>query len=959
MVELLTHVLQGLSIVLIVLLTISSYSLLKKDERDAVFGYRINILLTLLLHITLFMPVIMQNISMYYLTFFGLQLLYLLMFPIIFKMIHSRANRLMINLVMIMMAIGLPILTRLDRQKSVKQFAFLVAASVVVLFIPMFLKKFESTRKIAAIFGVLGLIMLGLVLVLSKTTYGANLSLSVGPISIQPSEFVKLTYVLLLATLFRKRQDFKRVVFVTFIALAHTGVLVLSKDLGGALIYYAIYVVILYVATLKKRYPTLAMAVLALGGVASYSLFAHVRVRVTAWLDPWSVVERQGYQVAQSLFSIADGNWLGKGVGLGSPKSVPVVEKDFIFSAICEELGGIFAICLILLCLCLLLSMIKTSMKNSVALYKLVCVGFACAYGMQAFLTIGGAMKLIPSTGVTLPFVSYGGSSLAASMMMFGLLQGLFIKGNKVEEAKQLDRELKEAAEEVREKSEDGKEVVRKRVKVPNKKQKALLKQDDTKAAAVINSLKESKVVGAVFVIIFVSCIGYLSYFIAWGSKEDVVANNPYHLARTGNNADKVIRGSIIGSDNVVLAYTQVDENGEERRIYPYDNLFAHVVGYTTGGTYGLENAANKYLLTATRTIAESLKEDITSGKKPGDNVYTTINSTLQYVAYNALSGYSGAVVAVEAETGNILAMVSNPGFNPNNMQEIWENISEIGKSESFLVNRATQGLYPPGSTFKLLTTLAFIRENPNDYLKYAYNCNGSFSYNNISLACAHNMVHGDVNLQNALEQSCNGAFANIGTRLNNKTLMKIADDFYFDKSLGIGINIKPSSMPIDTDTKAESRTQISIGQGAVLETPIQNAMITAAIANDGILMKPKLISKVVSSTGNTVKSFGDEALGRVMQEKESKILEEMMLSVVENGTGFKAKSDHYYSAGKTGSAQYSADLEALHAWYTGYAWQEGSKKIVVSVILEGAGSGGQLAAPIAKQIYDTYFGVS
>ena len=152
---------------------------------------------------------------------------------------------------------------------------------------------------------------------------------------------------------------------------------------------------------------------------------------------------------------------------------------------------------------------------------------------------------------------------------------------------------------------------------------------------------------------------------------------------------------------------------------------------------------------------------------------------------------------------------------------------------------------------------------------------------------------------------------------------------------------------------------QICIGQGAVTESPLHNCMITAAIANGGVMMQPKIIKKIVSSTGKVVKSFADTVLARPLTKDEASIIEEAMLTVTKEGTGYLVYSDEYYSAGKTGSAQYGKDPDALHAWYTGYAWKENGKKIVVSVILEGGGSGGVNAAPIAKAIFDQYMSMT
>ena len=166
---------------------------------------------------------------------------------------------------------------------------------------------------------------------------------------------------------------------------------------------------------------------MSLASVAGYHLFSHVRTRVQAWSDPLSVIDKGGYQVCQSLFAIGTGGWFGLGLGQGLPQKIPVVTKDFVFAAISEELGGIFALCLILVCVSCFFMIINVAMKLRDPFYRLTAVGLGTLYALQVFLTIGGVIKLIPSTGVTLPLVSYGGSSLLSTMIVFGIIQGLYI----------------------------------------------------------------------------------------------------------------------------------------------------------------------------------------------------------------------------------------------------------------------------------------------------------------------------------------------------------------------------------------------------------------------------------------------------------------------------------------------------------------------------------------------------
>ena len=243
----------------------------------------------------------------------------------------------------------------------------------------------------------------------------------------QPSEFIKIIFVFYVACMLYENTDFVQVCVTTAIAAAHVLILVISRDLGSALIFFVTYLVMLYVATRRLFYFAGGILAGCIASVAGYSIFSHVRVRVLAWQDPLSVIENEGYQICQSLFAIGTGGWFGMGLYQGTPNKIPVVEEDFIFSAISEELGGIFALCLLMVCVSCFLMFLNVAMQMKDQFYKLIALGLGTVYGFQVFLTVGGVTKFIPSTGVTLPFVSYGGSSLLSTMIMFSVIQGLYI----------------------------------------------------------------------------------------------------------------------------------------------------------------------------------------------------------------------------------------------------------------------------------------------------------------------------------------------------------------------------------------------------------------------------------------------------------------------------------------------------------------------------------------------------
>ena len=209
--------------------------------------------------------------------------------------------------------------------------------------------------------------------------------------------------------------------------MAYIVIMVLTKDLGGAAIFFVIFVMMLYLAVKKIYVPILAFLLGGAGLAICYKVFPHVRNRFLAWTDPFSYIEGQGYQITQSLFAIGTGSWFGMGLYEGSPEKIPIVERDFIFSAIAEEMGCIFALCFILICISAFLVMINAAMKKKDPYYRMVALGISVCYAFQVFLNIGGVTKVIPLTGVTLPLTSYGGSSLLTTVVMFAMIQGILI----------------------------------------------------------------------------------------------------------------------------------------------------------------------------------------------------------------------------------------------------------------------------------------------------------------------------------------------------------------------------------------------------------------------------------------------------------------------------------------------------------------------------------------------------
>lgn len=381
----------------------------------------------LAIHFMAYFIIFMKSSQMDVIVFYLAQLIFFLAVPALFRVIYPKASGLLLNNMCCLLMIGLFMLSRLSFARAVRQFEIAVVSAVITLFIPYAIKRCTFLRDFTWVYAGVGIVLLAMVFIIGRVTYGAKLSFEIAGIGVQPSEFVKIIYVFFIASMLAKERDFYQVVQTSIFAAVHVIILVISKDLGSALIFFIAYLFMVYVATHNLLYlggGTLAGCVAA---VAAYFMFDHVRVRVLAFTDPFSVIDNQGYQVTQSLFAIGTGGWFGMGLYQGYPKLIPVVEEDFIFSAISEEMGILFALCVVLIYLSCFVMFIQTAMRCKDTFYCLCATGLGCILGFQTFLTIGGAVKFIPSTGVTLPLISYGGSSCFSTLIIFAIIQGIYI----------------------------------------------------------------------------------------------------------------------------------------------------------------------------------------------------------------------------------------------------------------------------------------------------------------------------------------------------------------------------------------------------------------------------------------------------------------------------------------------------------------------------------------------------
>lgn len=463
---------------------------------------------------------------------------------------------------------------------------------------------------------------------------------------------------------------------------------------------------------------------------------------------------------------------------------------------------------------------------------------------------------------------------------------------------------------------------------------------------------KEIYVIALFFAAIFVAMIIYLARYVQYGSRDFIY--NSYN-SRFSVFADDVTRGTIYTSDGHIIAKTTYNEDKKEIRKYPDERLFCHSVGYVDKGMSGLEAEYSFDLLKSHIDLSEQINNTLVGKKSPGDSLYTTFDYDTQKAAYESFGMFEGAVVAIEPDTGKVIAMVSKPDFDPNTIAEYWDDITDESKKKSVLLNRATAGAYPPGSTFKIVTTVAFLRANNGDD-SFEYNCKGKIAIDDYTIHCSGNKSHGNEDLLKAFSNSCNSAYAYIGLNLDKDVFTDTSEKLLFNQDLPTSLNnVKKSSFSIENQSDSVI-AQTAIGQGETTVSPLHMCMLVSAIANGGELMKPYLADKIVSEEGDIVSEVKPESYGSILSENEVSLLNKYMEAVVMDGTAEKVDFGDINVFGKTGTAEYTKNKSITHSWFVGYGVDENGDKLAIAVIMEGAGYGSKYAAPLAAKVFNAYF---
>lgn len=855
------------------------------------------------------------------------------------------ADPAILPIVFVLSGIGITFVTRLAPDLAAKQVVWLfisVAAMVAVL---VAVRNLDKLAHYKYTLGTLGIVLLVLPIFIGFEQSGAKLWINVfGLFSFQPGELAKVLVIVFLASFLSENRELLSIsvrkvlgvkiprprMLLPLLAmwLISLVIVVWERDLGSALLFFSIFLVMLYVATGRWFYPIVAVVLLAIGGVAAYHFFGHVKVRIDTWIDPFADPIGTGWQICQSLYSLADGGLFGTGIGQGMPDLVPVVESDFIFSAIGEEMGLLGGSAVLLLFMLFAVRGLLTAARARSDLAAFMAVGLTASVSLQAFIIVGGVTRLIPMTGITLPFMSQGGTSLLASFIAVGLLLRCGDEGTGTQV-----------------------EIEGSGISAKN----ALGTHLETPESGVLGRRALSKrltVLTWLFTILFAALIANLAYVqVVQADSIKSMSSNNHTIARRAY----VERGSILTRDGVILAESVRQDDGTYTRSYPQGTLAAHTVGYisTQYGSTGIE-AAYDDVLTGQESYANwhDAFNSLAGIDNAGNDVVLTIDSRIQAAAEAALQGRVGAIVVLDPKTGAVLAKASSPTYSNDQLTDLLAN----GGENAPLFDRTTQALYTPGSTFKVIT-LAAALESGVATLDSVYPAPASIEIGGGQITNYNMVDYGELDLRTAFAYSSNTVFGQLATQIGAEALVSTARAFGYGSSVGTGFTTVASLMPDPAEMTEWETAWAGAGQpvgqhespAGPQSTVMQNAMVAAAIANGGVLMEPYVVQGVTDANGSYISTTQPHTLGQACSPAVAEQVGSAMLSTVSEGTGTAAGIAGVNVAGKTGTAETSSDQP--DAWFIGYAPYE-TPVAAIAVVIEDDGE--HTATNVAGDVLQT-----
>lgn len=893
------------------------------------------------------------------------------------------ADPALLPLVFVIAGIGITFVTRLAPDLATRQVLWLLLGVGAMIATLALVQNLENLTKYKYTVVGVGLVLLLLPILIGVSRGGSKLWLSFGGISIQPGELAKVCICLFLAfflaenrermsiishNIFGVKIPHIRMLFPLILMWALSLVIVIfERDLGSAVLFYSIFLIMLFTATGRWSYIVIGAIMLAVGGVGAHHFFSHVQVRFSIWLDPFQDPSGMGLQIVQSLYSLADGGLFGMGIGKGMATLIPVVESDFIFSSMAEELGLLGGAGVLLLFMLFAIRGFATAARAKSDAAAFVAVGLTSAISLQAFLIVGGVTRLIPLTGVTLPFMSQGGSSLVASFIIVALLLrcGDAATGRSVEmSGSGVHAKLALAGKQAIKAATGNKPTVNSdefdegaidelsRIERSNFISRFKMFTPESGVLGRVALGKRLTILVGTFTLLFAILIANLGYVqIIQAHDLQQMPNNNHTIEQ----AASIKRGSISTSDGVILARS-VEQDGVYARQYPEGKLAAHVVGYISQryGTTGIESTQNETLTGHKDYTNWKNALDSLAGKAlPGNDVVLTINSKIQRAAEEALGNERGAVVVINPKTGAILSMASSPAFDANELQSYMSSSED--RTSGPLYDRATQALYAPGSSFKVVTLAGYL-ENKLGTTADEIHSPATIEIGGGDINTFDKNDYGTITLREALAYSSNTAFAQLGDKMGASALVETSTKFGVGSDLGADFRLVPSVMPNPKEMTKWETAWAACGQpvgkhdspAGPQVTAVQNAEIAAAIANHGVAMRPFVIEKILAPDGAQVTQTNPSSLGTACSASTAKQVTDAMVYTVTHGSASHAQVGSISIAGKTGTAEVGGSN--TNAWFIGFG-PSADATVAIAVVIEDGQSRYHIASQIAGQI--------
>jgi len=806
---------------------------------------------------------------------------------------------------------GLLLIGRLAINFLLRQTVWLIISTVTLMGVVRLGRDLRWLRRFRYtwLLGGLALLAVTLILGVNPSGYGPRLWLGAWGVYFQPSEPLKLLMVIFLASYLAERRGLLlsegwKVGRWRLPPLAYVGpllamfglaavLLMWQEDLGAAMLFFFTFLAMLYLATGQWGYVAAGLVLFVIVGLAGYQLSDRVALRIDGWLNPWPEASDRAFQIVQSLMAFGAGSIFGQGLGLGQPTYIPAVHTDFVFAAVGEEFGLMGIVAIVALYGVLLLRGFRIAARAPHSFERFLAAGLTAGWVIQAWVIMAGNAKLAPIAGVTLPFVSYGGSSLLTSFIALGLLLRVSSTTSNVRNP---TSEVRSSVAEV---------------------------QSLGTAANRHNTrpLLHLACALALALAILAATCGY--WAVVRTDELSARPDNPRQVLYE----QQIVRGRIVDREGVVLADVEVKGDGTIERHNPVPEA-APAVGYASlrHGTGGIEATFDADLRgEVDRGDWQAAWEELLHRPPHGHDVKLTLDATLQIKAQQALEDAAGAIVLLDATTGEVLALASAPTFDPERLDAEWEALREAPSAP--LVNRATQGLYQPGSALQTVIAAEALRSEAADLSMSIPDATKTLSVNGTQVGCSEvPPAAEEITLASAYAAACPAPFADLGERLGVAGLEAAVGRWALTAPPSLGIPTEAADWDAEVISTTAALRAEAIGQGKLTVSPLHIALVAGTLANEGKMLTPRLVLGVEDAEGSWQDPSGDGEARAVLAPGDARALLDAW---------------HTYEGTVVGhwGVAVAGQERPPHAWFIGVAPTSGQTRYAIAVLIEHAAS--------------------